>query len=61
VELNGPSVSVKKTLTPPAWLKLWWNEHVPFGGLRKVFRRMWLTAESFEKLERDLIAAWERS
>jgi hypothetical protein len=58
VGLEGPSVSVSKTLTLPAWLQLWWNEHTPFGGLRKTFRRMWLAAESFEKLEKDLVAAW---
>jgi len=56
--LEGPSVSVSRTLTVPAWLKLWWNEYAPFGGLRKTFRRMWLTAESFEDLEKRLIAAW---
>ncbi len=59
--LEGPSVSVSRTLTPPAWLRLWWNEHAPFGGLRKTFRRMWLASASFEDLERRLIAAWART
>ncbi len=56
--LQGPSLSASGTLTPPVWLKLWWNEHVPFGGLQKTFRRMWLASESFEDLEKRLIAAW---
>ena len=56
--LEGPSVSASRPLPPPAWQKLGWNEYVPFGGLRKTFRRMWLASESFEVLEKRLIAAW---
>ena len=60
IGLDGPSLSVSKTVTLPAWLQLWWNTHTPFGGLRKTFRRLWLTAESFENLERQIMAAWAR-
>lgn len=60
IGLEGPQLAVSNTLHAPAWLKLWWNDHAPFGGLRKTFRRMWLTAESHEALERQLLAAWAR-
>lgn len=58
--LEGPTLSVSKTVMLPAWLKLCWNEQTPFGGLRKTFRRMWLAAESFESLEKQVIATWAR-
>lgn len=58
--LDGPSLSMSKTVTLPAWLQLWWNTRTPFGGLRKTFRRLWLTAESFETLERRVMTAWAR-
>jgi len=58
--LDGPSVSANTTLQMPAWLKLWWNEHTPFGGLRKTFRRLWLEAESHAALERRLVESWAR-
>ena len=58
LELTGPSVTASLPLKPPAWLKLWWNENVPFGGMRKTFRRMWLAQGSFEDMEKRLIAAW---
>jgi hypothetical protein len=52
LRLEGPTLSVSKTVMLPAWLKLWWIEQTPFGGLRKSFRRKWLAPESFESLER---------
>jgi hypothetical protein len=60
VGLEGPKLSASKSLSAPAWLTLWWNENTPFGGLRKTFRRMWLAAESYEALEKRLVAAWAR-
>ncbi|RQS71529.1 hypothetical protein DID96_12380 [Burkholderia sp. Bp8963] len=60
VGFEGPKLSASKTLYAPAWLKLWWNDQTPFGGLRKTFRRMWLAHESYEALEKRLIAAWAR-
>ena len=58
--LEGPSVSISKALSLPTWLQVWWNGHTPFGGLRKTFRRMWLAADSFENMEKRLVAAWTR-
>jgi hypothetical protein len=58
---DGLKLSASKTLYAPGWLSSWWNEHTPFGGLRKTFRRMWLAAESYEALERRLIEAWAQS
>jgi hypothetical protein len=52
------TVSTSKELSAPAWLRLWWNDHAPFGGQRKTFSRMWLAAESYDSLEKRLIAAW---
>ncbi len=54
------TASISKNLGAPAWLKLWWNDHAPFGGLRKTFSRMWLAAESYESLEKRLLKAWSQ-
>ena len=59
--LEGPSVAISKSFQLPAWLRLWWNDHVPFGGIRKTFRRMWMAAESYQSLEDNVLEVWERS
>jgi hypothetical protein len=53
LELKGT-----KKVRSPAWLKIWWNKHVPFGGLRKNLRRMWMQAESYDNFWRKLRDVW---
>jgi hypothetical protein len=45
----------------PTWLRLWWNDRVPFGGVQKTLRRMWMTAESYNDLSGKLERVWARS
>ena len=45
----------------PTWLRLWWNDRVPFGGVQKTLRRMWMTAESYNDLSSKLERVWSRS
>jgi hypothetical protein len=42
----------------PTWLKLWWNDKVPFGGMRKTLRRMWMAKESYNSLFSQLFEVW---
>jgi hypothetical protein len=58
-ELIGvPGVEVPAKLRVPGWLRLWWNDKVPFGGLRKQLRRMWMDAASYEALSKKLSDLW---
>jgi hypothetical protein len=45
----------------PTWLRLWWNDEVPFGGMRKGLRRMWMAAKSYEDVSEKLSGVWARS
>ena len=45
----------------PTWLRLWWNDMVPFGGMRKTMRRMWMAAESYQDLSGKLQRVWAKS
>jgi len=45
----------------PTWLRLWWNDKVPFGGVHKTLRRMWMTADSYNDLSSKLERVWSRS
>jgi hypothetical protein len=42
-------------------LRLWWNDHIPFGGMRKVLRRMWLANESYRNISDKLRQVWTKS
>ena len=61
VGMEGPKVALSKELHLPAWLRLWWNDHSPFGGMQKTFRRMWMDAESYQQFEKQVREIWGRS
>jgi regulatory helix-turn-helix LysR family protein len=61
VGMEGPKVALSKELHLPGWLRLWWNDHTPFGGMRKTFRRMWMAAESYDRFEQQIRNIWGRS
>jgi hypothetical protein len=42
-------------------LLLWWNDHIPFGGVRKVLRRMWMANESYRNISDKLRQVWTKS
>jgi hypothetical protein len=44
----------------PVWLRVWWNDHIPFGGIRKSLRRMWMEAESYRDFSGRLRALWAK-
>jgi hypothetical protein len=44
----------------PTWLRLWWNDKVPFGGVNKTFRRMWMATDSYTSLETELGRLWAK-
>jgi hypothetical protein len=45
----------------PNWLRVWWNDYVPFGGMSKTLRRMWMAAESYQDLSGKLRSVWAKS
>jgi hypothetical protein len=45
----------------PTWLRLWWNDAVPFGSMRKTLRRMWMAADSYQDLAGKLGKVWAKS
>lgn len=45
----------------PTWLRIWWNDNVPFGGMHKTLRRMWMTADSYRNLSDALEKVWTKS
>ena len=63
VGIPGVKAGIKATgrLGIPTWLRLWWNDSVPFGGVHKTLRRMWMAAESYTDLSAKLRQAWLKS
>ena len=59
VGVPGAEIAFKASI--PTWLRVWWNDRVPFGGIRKTLRRMWMAEESYRDLAAKLRAAWARS
>lgn len=59
-ELIGlpPGAEATFKLGIPSWLKIWWNDKVPFGGMHKMFRRMWMAKESYDDLSTKLHNIW---
>jgi hypothetical protein len=59
-ELVGlpPGAEAAFKLGIPTWLKVWWNDKVPFGGMHKMFRRMWMATESYNDLSTKLYNIW---
>jgi hypothetical protein len=45
----------------PNWLRVWWNDNVPFGGMRKTLRRMWMAGDSYQDLSGRLRNLWAKS
>jgi hypothetical protein len=45
----------------PIAVRVWWNDWVPFGGVSKTLRRMWMAAESYQTLEKRVGEVWARS
>jgi hypothetical protein len=62
-ELVGLPAGAEATfkLGVPTWLKVWWNDRVPFGGMHKMFRRMWMATESYQDLSNKLYNIWSAS
>jgi hypothetical protein len=56
IGLPGAEASFK--LRIPRWLRIWWNDKVPFGGLSKTFRRMWMAEASYKDLAGKLYRIW---
>jgi hypothetical protein len=42
----------------PEWLRLWLNDNLPFGGMRKTLRRLWVADEAYAGFERQMLALW---
>jgi hypothetical protein len=61
VGMEGPKAALSRELHLPAWLRLWWNDQSPFGGVQKTFRRMWMAAESYQRFEKQIREIWGRS
>jgi hypothetical protein len=56
-----PGGEVTFPLGVPRWLRIWWNDNVPFGGVHKTLRQMWMAAESYNDLMGKLRSIWARS
>ncbi|WP_404292111.1 hypothetical protein ACD578_07765 [Microvirga sp. RSM25] len=57
----GSSVELSVPVQIPAWLRVWWNDNIVFGGMRKTFRRMWMSAESYDDFSGKLLEMWKAS
>jgi hypothetical protein len=57
----GLDTSVKIPVGIPRWLKVWWNDKVPLGGLRKTLRRMWMRADGYKDFAGKLRTVWSNS
>jgi hypothetical protein len=58
-ELIGtPGAELKGKLAIPTWLRIWWNDHAPFGGMKKTMRQMWMAEEAYKNLSDQLREAW---
>jgi hypothetical protein len=57
-----PGLEAKTTLqlALPTCIRVWLNDYVPFGGIHKTLRRMWMEAEAYRDLSRNLRAIWAR-
>jgi len=53
--------TTKVGLPIPTWLRIWWNDHIPFGSIRKSLRRMWMEAESYKNFSNTLRDVWARA
>jgi hypothetical protein len=42
----------------PKWLTIFWNDNVPFGGISKTLRRMWMHAEAYTDFAGKLRTVW---
>ncbi|MFT4435093.1 hypothetical protein ACMX25_17105 [Caballeronia sp. 15715] len=62
-ELMGvPGAEISATARPPIWLRVWWNDNLPFQSvLRKTLRRMWMDAASYDALDKKLRSLWAAS
>ncbi|MBM6583134.1 hypothetical protein ILT44_23310 [Microvirga sp. BT689] len=58
---NGLSVELPIAVQVPAWLRVWWNDNIVFGGMRKTFRRMWMSAESYNDVAGKMLEIWKAS
>jgi hypothetical protein len=56
--IGRPGAEVSFKLGVPRWLRIWWNDKVPFGGLSKTFRRMWMAQASYKNLSEKLYEIW---
>jgi hypothetical protein len=56
--IGVPGAEITGKLRIPTWLKVWWNDNVPFGGLRKTMRRLWMAENSYTNLAAKLRGVW---
>jgi hypothetical protein len=63
VAVPGAEAVIKTTFKVgvPTWLRVWWNVEVPFGGIRKTLRRMWMANTSYDNLAAKLGDLWMQS
>ncbi|WP_158937436.1 hypothetical protein [Burkholderia sp. S171] len=60
--MGVPGVDISATVRPPVWLRVWWNDNIPFQSvLRKTLRRMWMDAASYDALDKKLRSLWAAS
>lgn len=61
VPLTKLTAETTLKLKIPTWLRIWWNDEIPFGGIHKTLRRMWMASESYEDLASKLQRVWAKS
>jgi len=59
--IPGAKLTRDVLLRLPAFIRIWLNDHAPFGGMRKTLRRLWMAEASYQRLGDSLRAVWRAS
>jgi hypothetical protein len=61
ITIGVPGASAKTPVRLPTCVRVWLNDYVPFGGVRKTLRRMWMDAQAYRNVSSELRTAWGKA
>lgn len=59
--IPGAKLTKDIMLRLPTFIRIWLNDHAPFGGMRKTLRRLWMADASYQRLGDSLRTVWRAS
>jgi hypothetical protein len=59
--IPGAKLTKDIMLRLPTCIRIWLNDHAPFGGMRKTLRRLWMADASYQRLGDSLRTVWRAS